>query len=200
MKWLFFVSILAVVSTTVTAQNPSEALSGEHTLGERFMIMKTKSQSYGAYKVIKETTLDGVWKIYADSLAAKKVALGTANGTIKGLKGQLDGKIAELKTKEQSVAVIEHASTHIEVLGIDMLKATFITVMAVTIAGLLLLLVLVVGRMKLQSNSLSERSLAVSALTNEFEDYKHRAMDKQTKLSRELQDERNKLQAMIRNS
>jgi hypothetical protein len=36
----------------------------------------------------------------------------------------------------------------------------------------------------------------VSALTNEFEEYKHRAMDKQTKLSRELQDERNKLASM----
>lgn len=200
MKWLFFVSILVVASTSVFAQKPSEALSGEYTLGERFMIMKTKSQSYGAYKVIKETTLDGVWKINADSLAAKKVALNAANGTIKDLKNQLDGKIAELKNKEQSVAAIEHASTHIEVLGIDMLKATFITVMAITIAGLLLLLVLVIGRMKLQANSLSERNLAVSALTNEFEDYKHRAMDKQTKLSRELQDERNKLQAMIRNS
>ena len=51
-----------------------------------------------------------------------------------------------------------------------------------------------------KANALSERNLAVTALTSEFEDYKHRAMDKQTKLSRELQDERNKLQAMIRNS
>ena len=49
------------------------------------------------------------------------------------------------------------------------------------------------GRMKLQSNSLSERNLAVSALTHEFEEYKQRAMERQTKLSRELQDERNKL-------
>jgi hypothetical protein len=54
--------------------------------------------------------------------------------------------------------------------------------------------------MKVQSKILSERNLAVNSLTHEFDEYKHRAMDKQTKLSRELQDERNKLQAMIRNS
>ncbi len=97
-------------------------------------------------------------------------------------------------------AAIVHDSTHIEVIGISMLKGTFITIVAITIAALLFLLVLVIGRMKLQANALSERNQAVSALTSEFDDYKHRAMDKQTKLSRELQDERNKLQAMIRNS
>jgi hypothetical protein len=36
-------------------------------------------------------------------------------------------------------------------------------------------------------------------LTNEYEEYKRRAMEKQTKLSRELQDERNKLSS-IRNT
>lgn len=199
MKWFLGLLLLAV-STVSFAQKASDALTGDHTLRERYLIMKSKSQSYGEYKVIKESTLDGVWKINLDSIAAKKESLTKANSNIRDLQGQLKEKIATLNEKEKSMAAISHDSTHIEVIGIDMLKSTFITVMAVTIAALLLLLVLVIGRMKLQSNALSERNLAVSALTSEFEDYKHRAMDKQTKLSRELQDERNKLQAMIRNS
>ena len=199
MKW-FLGLLLLTVSTLSFAQKASDALTGDHTLRERYLIMKSKSQSYGEYKVIKESTLDGVWKINQDSLVAKKESLAKANGNIRDLQGQLKEKIATLSEKEKSMAAISHESTHIQVIGMDMLKSTFITVMAVTIAALLLLLVLVIGRMKLQSNSLSERNLAVSALTSEFEDYKHRAMDKQTKLSRELQDERNKLQAMIRNS
>lgn len=202
MKRSFFVLLLLISYTASFSQKPSEAVAGDepHTLGERFMIMKSKSQSYGAYKVIKESTLDGVWKISQDSLEAKKRALAAANGGIKDLQNQLNQKIAAVAEKEKSMAAVQYDSTHIEVIGIPMLKATFITVVAVTIAGLLLLLVLVIGRMKLQANALSERNLAVSALSSEFEDYKHRAMDKQTKLSRELQDERNKLQAMIRNS
>lgn len=200
MKRLLFLSLMVLVGTAGFSQKASDALTGEHTLRERYLIMKSKSQSYGAYKVIKESTLDGVWKINFDSLEAKKAALGAANGNIKGLQGQLNEKIAALGEKEKSMAAIQYDSTHIEVVGIPMLKATFITIAAVTVAGLLLLLVLIIGRMKLQSNALSERNLAVNALSSEFEDYKHRAMDKQTKLSRELQDERNKLQAMIRNS
>lgn len=181
-------------------QKPSEALQGDHTLRERFLLMKSKSQTYGAYKVIKESVIDGVWKIHQDSIAAKDDAIRLANGNIRDLKTQLNQTIATLNKKEQSMVEIQHASTHINVLGIDLAKGAFITMVGIIIAGLLVLLGLVIGRMKLQSNSLSERNLAVTALTNEFEEYKHRAMDKQTKLSRELQDERNKLQAMIRNS
>ena len=130
----------------------------------------------------------------------KNAAIKTANGSIKDLESKLNQTKATLNEKEQSMEEILHASTHINVLGIDLGKGAFIAMVAVVIAGLLVLLGLIIGRMKLQSNALSERNLAVSTLTSEFEEYKHRAMDKQTKLSRELQDERNKLQSIIRNS
>jgi hypothetical protein len=200
MKGLFFLLIGLLVSGVSFSQKSAEALQGEHTLRERYFLMKSKSQSYGDYKVIKETVLDGVWKIVQDSLAAKQTSIRTGNTTIKGLKSQLDQTVKTLNEKEQSMAEILHASTHISVLGIDMTKGAFISLVAITVVGLLVLLGLIIGRMKLQSKSLSERNLAVTALTSEFDEYKHRAMDRQTKLSRELQDERNKLQAMIRNS
>ena len=200
MKWLFFLVICLIVPAPGFSQKSIEALQGDHSLRERFLIMKSKSQSYGDFKVIKESVLDGVWKIQTDSMAARKELLRVANGNIKDLKVQLEQTNATLKQKEQSMTQVMHASTHITVLGIDILKGAFITIVGIILAALVALLVLIIGRMKLQSKSLSERNLAVSALTSEFEDYKHRAMDKQTKLSRELQDERNKLQAIIRNS
>lgn len=200
MKVLFFLLVCLMASDVCFSQKPSEALQGDHSLRERYLLMKSKSQTYGDYKVIKETVLDGVWKIHQDSVAAKVEALRQANGTITDLKAQLNQTIATLNEKEKSMEQVLHASTHITVLGIDLTKGAFITMAAITVAGLLTVLVLIIGRMKLQSSALSERNLAVSSLTNEFDEYKHRAMDKLTKLSRELQDERNKLQAMIRNA
>ena len=200
MKGLFFLLIGLVVSTTGFSQKASDALTGEHSLRERYFIMKSKSQTYGEYKVIKESTLDGVWKIMQDTIAAKDASIKSANANINGLKTQLGQTEKALTEKEQSMTAVLHASTHINVLGIDLTKGAFISIVAITIAGLLLLLGLIIARMKVQSKILSERNLAVSALTHEFDEYKHRAMDRQTKLSRELQDERNKLQAMIRNS
>jgi hypothetical protein len=200
MKALFTLLVCLIVSESCFAQKPSEVLQGTHSLRERYLLMKSKSQSYGEYKVIKETTLDGVWRIMQDSIAAKNKSIVVANTNIKDLNAELNKTIATLKEKEQSMTDILHASTHINVLGMDLGKGAFISMVGIIIAGLIVFLGVVIGRMKLQGKALSERNLAVSALTSEFDEYKHRAMDKQTKLSRELQDERNKLQAMIRNT
>ena len=200
MKGLFFFLIGLLICVSGFSQQATDALQGDHTLRERYIILKSKSQTYGAYKVIKESYLDGVWKIMQDSLAAKEASIKAGNVNINNLKSQLAQTENTLKAKEQSMAAILHDSTHINVLGIDLPKGAFISIVAITIAALLVLLGLIIARMKVQSKALSERSLAVTALTHEFDEYKHRAMDRQTKLSRELQDERNKLQAMIRNS
>ncbi len=196
MKKSLVLWVCLLASSITFAQQAAEAVQGNYTLRDRFQLMKTKSQSYNDYKVIKETVLDGVWKIINDSLNAKNAAIRGAQANINGLKGQLAKTEDALKAKEKSMTDILYASTHITVLGISFTKGVFLTVMACLLGGLIAFVAVIFGRMQLQSKSLSERNLAVSALTNEFEEYKHRAMDKQTKLSRELQDERNKLASM----
>jgi hypothetical protein len=187
---------VCLLASSITFAQQAAEVQGNYTLRDRFQLMKTKSQSYNDYKVIKETVLDGVWKIINDSLNAKNAAIRGAQANINGLKGQLAKTEDALKAKEKSMTDILYASTHITVLGISFTKGVFLTVMACLLGGLIAFVAVIFGRMQLQSKSLSERNLAVSALTNEFEEYKHRAMDKQTKLSRELQDERNKLASM----
>jgi hypothetical protein len=171
---------------------------GPITLRERFAIMKTKSQNYREYKVIKESVLDGVWKIIRDSISAKDAAIRKAKQDIAALNGQLGGVQDNLKKKEASMTEILYDSTHISVLGIDMEKGTFLTLIAVLLGALAVVVGTVIGRMKLMTKTLQEKKLAVNMVTNEYEDYKRKAMDKQTKLSRELQDERNKLAAINR--
>lgn len=193
MRMLFFLLVGLLAFHISFSQEESEGLKDNPSLQERFQYMKSKSSSYGAYKVVKESVLDGVWKIAQDTIAAKEASIKSAQANINKLNGELNQSIEAFKAKEKSMEEILHDSTHITVIGIDFNKGTFITTVAVIIAGLLVMLGLVIGRMKLQSNALSERNLAVSALTHEFDEYKQRAMERQTKLSRELQDERNKL-------
>ena len=50
--------------------------------------------------------------------------------------------------------------------------------------------------MKMMRKNLAEKVELVNSVSAEYEEYKRRAMDKQTKLSRELQNERNKLQEL----
>ncbi|HEY9047153.1 MAG TPA: hypothetical protein VIN08_14710 [Ohtaekwangia sp.] len=196
--WVYLLAFqfsFAQQPATTEVQPPPE----NYTLRERFSIMKAKAQTFKEYKVVKESVLDGVWKITRDSLLAKDVAIRDAKKTI----AQLNAQVADAKTamqkKEQSVAASLHDSTHISVLGIDFDKNVFLTIVAILVAGLAFVIVTFIGRMKVITKSLHEKKLTINMLTNEYEEYKRRAMEKQTKLSRELQDERNKLSS-IRNS
>ncbi len=175
------------------AQQESDALEGKLPLNERYQLLKTKSQNYREYKVIKENVLDGFWKIVRDSVASKEAALAARDQNIKKLNTELSETQANLKKKEESMAEIVHDSTHINVIGISFSKSVFITTVFVIFGILILMVVLITGRLKLVHSSMKERADAFTGLSNEFEEYKRKAMEKQTKLSRELQTERNRL-------
>jgi hypothetical protein len=179
-------------------QTPTEALEGQYTLKDRFAIMKAKSQTYQNYKVIKESVLDGVWKIVQDSIQVKQAAIGQAHQQINQLKAEVSQTQQMMKQKEASVQGIVFASDHINVLGIDFGKGLFLSIVGILLAALIGFLAFVMMRMKVLDKSIREKNLTISMVTSEYEDYKKKAMDKQTKLSRELQDERNRLQELRR--
>jgi hypothetical protein len=191
-----FITVFALIFCAfhfANGQQESDALEGKYPLNDRFQLLKTKSQNYKEYKVIKETVLDSFWKIVRDSVASKEAALAARDKKISELNTNLKQTQATLDQKEKSMAEVVNDSTHINVLGINFAKSVFITTVAIIFAVLLLLVVLITGRLKMVHSSMKERADAFSSLNNEFEEYKRKAMEKQTKLSRELQNERNRL-------
>jgi hypothetical protein len=155
--------------------------------------MKTKSESYQDYKVIKESIMDGVWKIGNDSLVKREQQLADANGKIKSLQNEVSVARTALKAKEDSMTDIVFASTHINVLGIGLSKVFFITLAALGLAGLTATILFLLARIKSMQAFVKESKVIVGSVTNEFEEYKRKSFEKQTKLNRELQTERNKV-------
>lgn len=190
--------ILMLCGWTITAfsQREAEALQGNHGLPERYLILKGNAQAYKDYRVIKESVLDGFWRIVKDTLASREKVLAARQDRINQLEAQLARTDSTLRQKEASMANIVHDSAHIEVLGIDLAKQVFLTTVMVILAVLLLVVAFASWRMKSANQALHARQDAFDSLSAEFEDYKRKAMDKQTKLSRELQNERNRLQEM----
>src|SRR5437868_14511996 len=119
MKILATLICLLSMETLLAQPASQEAVDLQRaTLEERFLIMKNKSQKYGDYKVIKESVLDGVWKITRDSMRTQKAMVKEKQSTITGLESQLQNAQAALQQKEASMAELVDASTHISVLGI----------------------------------------------------------------------------------
>lgn len=185
--------LFALTITVANGQQESDALEGNYPLNERFQVLKSKSQNYREYKVIRENVLDSFWKIVRDSVASKQAAIASRDKNILDLKKDLAETQATLKEKEASMQEIVHDSTHINVLGISFSKSVFITTVGLLFGALIVVVLLMSGRLKMIQSSLKERADAFTSLSTEFEEYKRKAMEKQTKLSRELQTERNRL-------
>lgn len=198
MKILVSIICCMVISAMAFAQPAAEQVleNDAKTLNQRYSLMKEKSQTFNDYKVIKEYILDGMWKMTTDSIKAIQAQLAETREDVKRLEQNLNSALATVKQKEDSMADIEYASTHINVLGIDFTKSFFIGGVAIAFLGMLLLLGLATGRLKLMYQSLREKIDAENMVSKEFENYKRKALEKQMKLSRELQNERNKMAEM----
>jgi chromosome segregation ATPase len=194
MKYLIFLTGLLATNQIYGQIGESKGPS----LTQRYQNMKSSSQTYKEYKVIKEVVLDNEWKTAEDSVRAIRTKWGEAKSTIGQLEGDLSTVRMTLKQKEDATAKIEHAANHIDFFGMDFRKPVFIITVLLIFAGLAAVLGLMTGRLKMLFKVMREKNEFLDRITAEFEEYKHKALEKQTKLSRELQTERNKLQDLRR--
>jgi hypothetical protein len=168
-------------------------------LEERYQVMKSGSQTFQNYKVIREHILDGFWNIAMDTLHEREKELQNASNEIQLLKEEIILLADSLKTQQASIQDVLFDSEHINVLGISFGKNFFQLLVAAVVGGLIFLLAGVLARMKIMNMLVNEKTLIADSLSHEYEEFKRKSLEKQTKLSRELQNERNKLME-IRNS
>jgi hypothetical protein len=186
------VMICLIISFSIQAQQAVSDLDMPLPLDQRYYLMKTKAQTYQDFKVIKENALDGFWKITKDSIRRSKDDLRAARTKIVQLENDVKMSQDSLKHRELSVSGIVFDSQHINVLGIPFTKSAFLTMITIVLVILGLLLLVLSGTLKLTRSSLRERSDVVDSIQREFEEYKRKALDKETKILRQLQDERNR--------
>ena len=195
MKSLFVITLICALSGPIFAQSRA-ALEGEHNLQDRYLLMKDKAETFNDYKVIKNSVLDGVWEITMDSLQKEKAALKAANATIAQMRGEVGRAEEKVKQSDASLAESEYERTHLSVFGMSMPKTLFVTVMFILVGGLIVGLLTIVASLKVLRKAAKEKDLTIYGLTSEFDEFRKKALQKEMKISRELQDERNKLAAM----
>lgn len=198
MKYRLFFVVFALLSAGVANAQSRIALEGEYKLQDRYELMKDKAESYGAYKVIRTDILDGVWKIYMDSMALRKEQIAKANQNIKQLEGQIAGAQDQVKKAEEAMAASEYERTHLSAFGIPVAKGFFVSLVGIIIGGLIVALLIALASVRILRKANKEKEVTVNAVSSEFEAFRKKALEKEVKISRELQSERNKLQALMK--
>ncbi|AKD05086.1 hypothetical protein POKO110462_21000 [Pontibacter korlensis] len=209
MKALFFSVALLCSAPMVQAQgNAAEkAPAANAKLEKQFEYLKSSSNSWQGYKVVKITTLESFWKTVQETVASKDkklqnfeaeadAKLQEARKDVAAQEQQLQAMQQDMKQKEQEIQQSMHDITHISVLGIDLPKPFYVLLNSGIIVALLIALGVMAVQHKSSKRLAGEKRKAYDEMELELNEYKKSARERELKIKRELQTELNRVEEL----
>ena len=189
MKYLFLSLALATCSI-LAAQNPEP---DSKTIDTQFKELIEESNNFKEYKLIKQTDINRLRK--------------NTNEHIEGLNTNIASLEKSIKTKDIKIASLEEelASVNTELtevnanknsmnfLGIQTNKAVYNTIVWSIVGILAFLFVFMAMRFKSSNSITRAANKQLQTTEDELEELRRKSIEKEQKLGRQLQDERNKL-------
>jgi len=185
---LKFITLLIIsVSTNVWAQQPGTSLS------KQYEDVVAKAGSYQGFKEIKENKLEFLWKSISDSLQKERQLLKEAQAQL--LKnGQTANKSkAGLATAQLELEKSEARVNQVSFLGIYLEKNNYNLIMWGLVIILAACLAIAVYLTRKSVKEAHYRIGLFNDLSEEFQRHKTNSNEREKKLARELQTERNKM-------
>ena len=166
------------------------------TIDSQFEFLYKKSGNYRAegrrYEVVRIIHLDKIKKNITDSLVAARKKASTLNTTITGHEATIASLNSKLEETTTNLNTVTEEKDSMSFLGALVSKGTYNFILWTVIAGLLLLLLLFIYRFRRSNILTQEAKTKLSELETEYEDHRRRALEREQRISRQLQDEINK--------
>jgi len=198
MKRLLYVVVFMASATTLMAQQgvKEDTIFDKGTIAEQYDFLIEKGANYDIngrwYEGIRITYLDKFGKNLKDTLQTTSQAMAELKNTIAENTTEIDGIKSRLSEATENLNNISEEKDSISLFGALVSKGTYKGIVWASTLALLFLLAIFVYKFR-NSNYLTQQ--AKSALTNleeEFEQHRRRALEREQKISRQLQDEINK--------
>ena len=188
--------VLGQETETIPTPQPKQQVIDPQDLDQQFQYMKQKSETYEVYKVIKEERLNAFWKTVMDSTRLTKNKLTDTREQLAGKEDELQNIQKVLEENQQQLEQANYESTRISVLGVDVLKSNYVIGMWGLVAGLVVLLVIMIGKFKNSNYTTTRVKNDFQELSEDYEEFKKRTREKEIKLKRELQTESNTVEEL----
>ncbi len=198
-KILLIVAFLFVTNQQFAqdAEGEDEKLSlDEGPISSQFDYVAKRSGNYRAdgirYEVVKETNLFKIRKNVLDSIAAMNKKTGELKSTIAEHETTITSLNKKLEETTTNLSSVTEEKDSMSFIGIPVSKSTYNFILWTIIGGLFLLLGLFIYRFRNSNILTQEAKQNLSELEVEYEDHRRRSLEREQKVSRQLQDEINK--------
>jgi len=186
-------AVPAKVAPTKVAQAPLVPEVIDPSLKGQYEALLSKSKTYYTYKLINPVRLTAFYRSVADSIRKERVSNRSAQAKITAQARTIDTLNSQIKGNESSLESTNAKVNEISFLGIPFSKTTYNTLVWSIIIVLALALAFVVIRSAKNIHEAKYRTELYEEVSKEYQTFKVKANEKEKKLARELQDERNKL-------
>ncbi|HEY9184277.1 MAG TPA: hypothetical protein VIM94_03025 [Salegentibacter sp.] len=187
-KTIFAILSLSLLSLQFYAQDSLNT----NPVQDEFNELIENSNNYQGYKVVDYEALVRLknnTNRYFDELRAEiETQKNTANQQI----AEIDSLKEELKATQQDLEKVNAEKDAIKFLGMPMSKGSYMGMMWGIVGILLIALLFFIYRYKNSHATTSEARKRLAETEKEFDLYRSKALEKEQRLGRMLQDERNK--------
>ncbi|WP_256012879.1 hypothetical protein [Desertivirga xinjiangensis] len=186
--YFLFVNICVAQDTTKVIDR---SLNGQYT-----ELLK-KSWSQQGYKVVNQARLANLWKNVQDSLKAERARYAPLQARISSQEKTISDLRAEADANEKNLEQSQASVNEISFLGMAMDKSAYNTIMwgaVILLAAALAIVIFTAGKSIREAKYRRQLFDEVSA---EYQSFKVKANEKEKKLARELQTERNRIEELL---
>jgi len=191
LKKLILAFTVFLITTTVFSQTTKRFID-TGSVKNQFDYLIDESNKYQDYKVVKYNWLVKLKSNVSDSLSASKKEIISNYTSIQAQKKTIDSLMAAVNTSTNQITSLNTQIESISLFGIQFKKDTFKTIFFVIIGILAILLVFFITKYKHGFSIIKETKLSLKELEEEYEDHRKRALEREQKVMRKLQDELNK--------
>jgi len=176
--------------------SPQELSLDTSPIEGQFEFIYKKSGNYRAdgrrYEVVRVISLDKLRKNVMDTLSLYHRKKEELNTTISGHETTISSLNKKLEETTADLAQVTEEKDSMSFLGIPVSKGTYNFIVWTIIMGLLFLLLLFIYRFRKSNFLTQEAKQNLSDLETEYENHRRRALEREQRISRQLQDEINK--------
>ncbi|VAW26360.1 hypothetical protein MNBD_BACTEROID04-726 [hydrothermal vent metagenome] len=192
MKTKILILIVVVFSSTSLYSQATKKFIDTGSVKNQFDYLINKSYKYKNYKSVKTNWLHKLKANVSDSISALKNEITIANSSINSQNKTIDSLKLAVNSSKETVNNLNTKIQSISIIGLQINKGTFKSIVFSFIAILIILLLFFITKFK-QSNSITvQTKQALKELDEEFEAHRKIALEREQKVRRQLQDELNK--------
>jgi hypothetical protein len=166
------------------------------TIESQFEFLYRKSGNYNAegrrYEVVRRIQLDKIRDNILDSLNKARAEARELNATITRQDGTIEDLNGKLENTTNQLSDVTAEKDSMSFFGVQVSKITYNLILWTIIGVLLLFLLLFIYKYRRSNVLTQEAKVKLADVETEYEDHRRKALEREQKISRQLQDEINK--------